>query len=148
MSGIEEVQKLREETGAGVMSCKKALDEAGGDMKKAAEILKKKGLEKADKKANRIVGAGIIDSYIHNNRVGVLLQLNCETDFVARSKPFIELSHNLTMQIAAMSPEDVEQLLSQAYIKDEKMTVEELIKGVIAIVGENIKVEKFSRFEL
>ncbi len=142
------MQKLRKDTGAGVMDCKKALEEAGGDFDKAKGIIKERGLIKAEKKSDRELKAGVIDSYIHNDRVGVLLQLSSETDFVARSEPFRELAHSLSMQVAAMSPENVEELLNQPYIKDEKQTIEELVKGVIAKLGENIKIEKFTRYEL
>jgi elongation factor Ts len=148
MSKAVEVQKLREMTGAGVMECKRALDEADGDLEKAAELIHKEGLSRAEKKAGREVNAGIIDSYLHNDRVGVLLRLSTETDFVARSKEFRELSHNICMQIAAMDPGNVEDLLEQPYIKDEEVTIEELVKGAIAKLGENIKVEEFTRYAL
>lgn len=143
-----DVQKLREMTGAGVMDCKKAIDEAGGDLDRAIAIINEKGLIKAAKKADRATGAGFLESYIHNNRVGVLLELRCETDFVARSEPFKELAHNLVMHIAAMNPASLEELMRQAYVKDEKITVENLIKGVIAKTGENIQIARFCRYEL
>lgn len=143
-----DVQKLREMTGAGVMESKKALEDAGGDFEKAVQLINERGLVKAEKKAGRATGAAILESYIHNNRVGVLLELRCETDFVVHSDPFKELAHNLVMHIAAMNPENVEVLLKQPYIKDEKMTVDALIKGVIAKVGENIQVARFCRYEL
>jgi elongation factor Ts len=148
MAQASEVQKLREMTGAGVMECKRALDEALGDLEKAVEIIHKHGLVKADKKAEREVNSGIIDSYIHNDRVGVLLQIHSETDFVARSDEFKKLSHSIAMQIAAMDPQTTEELFGQQYIKDESMTVEELIKSTIAKLGENIKIGRFIRYEL
>lgn len=148
MAQATEVQKLRETTGAGVMECKRALDEALGDLEKAAEIIHKQGLVKADKKAEREANSGIIDSYIHNDRVGVLLQIHSETDFVARSDEFKKLSHNIAMQIAAMDPQTIEELFEQKYIKDENITVEELIKSTIAKLGENIKIGRFIRYEL
>lgn len=144
----EKIQKLREMTGAGVIECKKVLEEAGGDLDKAILIIQERGLVKAEKKKERATGAGILDSYIHNERVGVLLELRCETDFVARSKEFKELAHNLAMQIAAMDPADIDDLLNQLYIKDESITIENLIKQMIAKLGENIKVERFCRYEL
>lgn len=142
------IQKLREETGAGVMDCKKALDEATGDMEKAKKILEVNGILKADKKASRATGAGVLEAYIHNNRVGVLLELRCETDFVGRSEPVKNLAHNLALHVAAMMPETTDALLKQLYVKDESKTVEEVIKGVVAIVGENLKVERFTRYQI
>ncbi len=130
------------------MECKKALSEADGDFTKAKEIIKERGLAKADSKSERVAGAGRIESYIHNDRVGVLLEIHSETDFVARSEPFIELAHNVAMQIAAMDPENVESLLAQEFIKDSKTTISELIKGTIAKLGENIQVVRFTRYEI
>lgn len=144
----EDVKKLRELTGAGVMDSKNALEDAGGDFDKAIQLIKERGLEKADKKAGRELKSGLVDAYIHNNRVGVLLTVSCETDFVARSDDFRGLVHNVAMQIAAMEPENIEELLKQQYIKDESLTIEELVKGVIAKLGENIKVEQFTRYEI
>jgi len=142
------IQKLREETGAGVMDCKRALDEAGGDFDLAKKLIEKKGLARAEKKANRATSAGLLEAYIHNGRVGVLLELNSETDFVARSEPVKNLAHNLALHIAAMSPETVEDFLKQPYVKDEDKTVEDIIKGTIAVVGENLKVAKFARYQI
>lgn len=135
-------------TNAGVMDCKKALADAGGDFDKAVAIIHERGLVKAEKKGERTTGAGLLHSYIHNERVGVLLELRCETDFVARNPIFKELAHNLVMHIAAMNPANEEGLLAQNYVKDESLTIEALIKSVIAQLGENIKVEKFCRYEL
>jgi len=143
-----DVQKLREATGAGVMECKRALTEASGDFDAAVRIINERGIVKAEKKANRATGAGLLESFIHNGRVGVLLELRSETDFVARSAPFKELAHELAMQIAAMAPEGIPELLAQPYIKDANMTAGSLIKNVVAKVGENIRVERFCRYEL
>ncbi|KKQ21587.1 translation elongation factor Ts [Candidatus Wolfebacteria bacterium RIFCSPLOWO2_01_FULL_38_11] len=143
-----EIQKLREITGAGVMECKKALEEAAGDFEKAKSIIYERGLTKAEKKSERATGSGLLHSYIHNGRVGVLLELRCETDFVARNPLFKELAHNLVMQIAAMNPQDINSLVAQNYVKDDSMAVEALIKTAIAKLGENIKVEKFCRYEI
>lgn len=143
-----DVKKLRDMTGAGVMKCKRALDESGGDFDKALQIIKELGVVSAGEKSERKTGAGILESYIHNGRVGVLLELRSETDFVARSKDFQELAHSLVMQIAAMAPNDVEELLGQLYIKDESTKVGDIVKQVIARVGENIKVERFCRYEI
>src|SRR3989344_787147 len=138
-----DVQKLRDITGSGFMDCKKALTDAGGDLDQAKKILQERGLKVAEKKATRSTGAGLLESYVHNSRVGVLLELRCETDFVAHSDPFKNLSRDLAMQIAAMNPENVDALLKQPFVKDPAMTVEDLIKGIIAKVGENTKVERF-----
>jgi len=148
MIKASDIQKLREETGAGVMDCKRALTEAGGNFDKAKELIKAQGLLKADKKSTRAVGSGIVTSYIHNDRVGVLLEIRCETDFVGNSDPFRELAKNISMQIAAMEPENVEELLKQPFIKDQGTLIVDLIKGVIAKVGENIVIERFARFEI
>jgi elongation factor Ts len=145
---LNDIQKLREITGAGVMECKKALEEANGDFDKAISIIHERGQVLAQKKKERTTGAGVLESYVHNERVGVLLELRCETDFVAKSKEFKELAHNLAMQIAAMAPTDVNDLLTQIYIKDEKLTIEELIKQTIAKFGENIQIERFCRYEI
>ena len=145
---VNNIQKLRELTGAGVMECKKALSDAGGDFDKAAALIQEQGLIKAEKKAARATGAGFLESYIHNSRVGVLMEIRCETDFAAHSEPVRALARELAMQIAAMDPENVPALLSESYIRDEKMTVEQLIKNTVAKVGENIQVARFCRYEL
>ena len=142
------IQKLREETGAGVMECKRALDEAAGDYNLAKALVEKQGLLTAAKKAERATGAGLLEAYVHNGRVGVLLELRSETDFVARSEPVKDLAHNLALHVAAMVPADVESLMQQPYVKDEAKTVEEAIKGVIAMVGENLKVARFTRYQI
>ncbi len=143
-----DVVRLREITSAGVMECKKALEDAGGDFDKAVVLIHERGITKAEKKGERETGAGLLESYIHNERVGVLLELRCETDFVARNPMFKELAHNLAMHIAAMNPADKEDLLKQNYVKDDSLTIESFIKSVIAKIGENIKVEKFCRYEI
>ena len=144
----EDVSKLREITGAGVMDCKRALDDAKGDFEAAKVLIMERGIVKAEKKADRATGAGILEAYVHNGRVGVMMDLRCETDFVVRSEPFRVLAKELVMQIAAMNPADVAALLGQPYIKDPALTVEQLIKNTIDKVGENMKVEKFCRYEL
>jgi elongation factor Ts len=144
----EDVQKLREITGAGVMDCKRALSESGGDFDKAIELIRERGLAKVEKRAGREAGAGLVHSYVHNGRIGVLVDLRAETDFVVRSDPFRDLAHELAMQIAAAAPQDIEELLKQPYIKDETRAVKDLVNEVIAKVGENIKVNKFYRIEI
>jgi elongation factor Ts len=143
----EAVQKLRDMTGAGVMDCRKALIEADGDVEKAKKIIAEKGLAKVEKRAGRETGAGLVQSYVHNGRIGALVVLNAETDFVVRSEPFQELAHNLAMHIAAAAPKDVEELLAQPYVRDESRTVKDLVNDVIAKVGENVTITQFSRME-
>ena len=141
----ESVQALREATGAGVMDCRKALVEAGGDLEAAKKIIQKKGLSKAEKRADRATGAGLVHAYVHNGRIGVLLELRAETDFVVRSEPFRELAHELAMQIAATGPADAAALLDEPYIKDESRAVKDVVNDVIAKTGENITIGKFFR---
>lgn len=148
MVNSSDIQKLREVTGAGVMDCKKAFDEARGDLDLAKRIIFERGLIKAEKKAERKTGAGLLETYVHNGRIGVLLELRCETDFVARSEPFLFLAHELAMQVAAIDATGAEDLLKQSYIKDESQTVEQLVKNTIAKTGENIRIERFCRYEL
>ncbi len=144
----EDVKKLRDMTGAGMMDAKRALEEADGDFEKATAIIREKGIAKADKKAERTTGAGGFTTYIHGERIAVLLELRCETDFVARNDEFKALGKEVALQIAAMDPSNVEELLSQAFIKDPNMTVENLVKGIIAKTGENIQIGRFCRYEL
>ena len=160
----EAIRELRERTGAGIMDVKRALEAAGGDPKQAELALREKGLTKAASKSDRSTAEGVVDSYIHGGgRVGALVELNCETDFVARTPEFVELAHNIAMQVAAMGalyvaiqdipegdigiPEEV-CLLEQSFIKDSSKTITDLILDVRARVGENIKVSRFTRFGL
>lgn len=145
---LNDIQRLREATGAGVMDCKRALDDTKGDFEAATDLIKERGLVKAEKKSQRSTSAGLLETYVHNGRVGVLLELRCETDFVARADAFRQLAHELVMQIAAMNPADIEALNEQLCIKDESMTIEDLVKKNIALLGENIRIEKFCRYEL
>ena len=158
------IKELRAQCGAGIMECRNTLLEAKGDMEKALEILKEKGQLKAAKKAERVTNQGLIEANVHTGgRIGAMIELNCESDFVARTNEFKELAHNLAMQVAAMCPqyvskEEVPQgddlevetacLLLQPYIRDPGRTVQDVIVEAIAKVGENIKVSRFSRFEL
>lgn len=164
------VKALREETDAGIMDCRRALADANGDMEKAKAILREKGLAAAGKKASRETKQGLIESYIHGGRIGALVEINCETDFVARTDQFRELAREIAMQVASMNPrflskddvtEDVRRdeqltdqqitgmsLLTQPYIRDNARTVEQLIADTIAKTGENIRVGRFARFEL
>ncbi len=144
----DDVKKLREITDAGVMDCQRALKEAGGDFDKAIALIHERGEVIFQKRKERSTGAGVLKSYVHNGRVGVLLDIRCETDFVGRGEDFQNLANEVTMQITAMAPENVEELLKQPYVKDESITVEELVKRVIAKTGENMKVERFCRYEI
>lgn len=144
----DNIKKLREVTGAGVMECKRAFDDAKGDFDAAVRLIHERGLTKVEKRAGRTAGAGLVLSYVHNERIGVLLDVRAETDFVVRSEPFRELAHNLVMQIAATAPENVDELLKQPYVRDESKTVRDIVNDVIARVGENVKINQFSRMEL
>ncbi|MDP4000111.1 MAG: translation elongation factor Ts [bacterium] len=144
-----DVQRLRAATGAGIMDAKRSLEEADGDVDKAKDLLKERGLTKAAKKADRETAEGVVHSYIHGDgKIGVLLELLCETDFVAKNDDFRNLAQEISMQIAAGDPKDVKELLAQPYIKDEKQTVEQLLQAAIAKLGENIKVTRFARYAL
>jgi elongation factor Ts len=190
----EQIKKLRELTGAGVLEAKKVLDEHQGNFDQALDILKARGIARADKKAERVARSGLIETYVHGaGRVGVMLEVNCETDFVARTPDFQALAHNLALQVAAQNPKYVSRsdipaaaldeiketfvketraegkpdamidrivegklnkhlkqlcLLDQPYIKDDSASIQDLVKSVIAIVGENIVVRRFARYEL
>ena len=143
------IKQLRDSTGLSFNEIKKSLDETGGDMDKALELLKSQGSLIAGKKASRQVKEGIVDTYVHVTRkLGCILELLCETDFVARNEEFRSLAHELSMHIAAMKPANNEELLSQLYIKNPTQTVRDLIEQAIAKLGENIQVGKFEVFEV
>lgn len=160
----ETVKELRDKCGAGVMDCRNALIESEGNIDKAFEALQAKGFQKAAKKAERATGQGLVEAYVHTGgRVGAIIELNCETDFVARTDEFKELAHDIAMQVAAMCPlylsendrpTDCEAeaesacLLSQPFIKDPSKSINDLITEVIARTGENIRLKRFARFEL
>ena len=149
MADIEQIKKLREESQASIADCRKALEESEGDYKRALVWLKKRGAEIAEKKAERETSQGVVEAYVHGNgKIGVIVALLCETDFVARTDEFKKLAHEIAMQISAMNPKDVKTLLTQEYIRDSKLTIDDLIKEAIGKIGENIKVREFSRIEL
>lgn len=146
---VAKIKQLREKTGAGISECREALDKSGDDLVKAEAYLLKLGISKATKKADRETAQGLVESYIHGGgKIGVLVEVDCETDFVARTEDFKNLAHELAMQISAMSPKNTAELLKQPYIRDPNLTVTDLIKSVIAKLGENIKVKRFSRLAL
>ncbi len=149
MISMDQIKEFRQKTGFSIMGCKKALEDVQGDEKKALKILEAKGAEKALKKSAREAKQGLIETYIHNNgKVGVLLELNCETDFVARNEEFKVLAHDIAMHIAAMNPKDKKELKEQPFIKDPEKTVNDLVKELIAKLGENIKIGKFTRLAI
>lgn len=146
---LQLLKKLRLETSASIADCRRALEESDGDYKKALEWIKKRATEIASKKADRKTGEGIIESYIHQGgTVGVLVELLCETDFVAKTDEFKHLAKEIGMQIAAMNPKNVESLLVQEYIRDSSQTIENVIKSAIGKLGENISIKRFTRFEI
>lgn len=143
---VDDIKKLREATGVGVMDARRALEESSGDLTKARAWLSQHAVAKAAKKAERETGEGFIASYVHQNgKIAVLAKLGCETDFVARTKDFQQLGKELAMQIASMNPKDVGELLSQEWIRDPKKTIKNLLEEHVAKVGENIKILEFSR---
>jgi elongation factor Ts len=145
----KEVQRLRTETNAGVMDCKRALEDAQGDFEKAKGLLKERGLASVAKKSGREAKEGTVASYIHaNGRVGAIVEIASETDFVARSDEFQKLAQEVAMQIAAMAPADLDTLLDQAYIRDTSKTIKDLVTTLAASVGENVSVRRFQRFAL
>jgi len=149
MSNLDQIKKLRSQTKAGVMACRQALSESDGDLKKAAAWLRQKGAVSAKKRVGRETKAGLVEAYIHNGgQVVGLVELNCETDFVARNEEFKKLAHELAMQVAAMNPVNARALLRQAYIREPQLKVNDLIKEVIAKIGENIVVGRIARFEV
>ena len=167
MVTMDEIKKLRAKTGAGIMDAKRALEEAqrmarGPStslrvnkwpmvkiVRKAEELLKKQGLAKAAKKSDRTTKAGLIYSYVHHDgKSGAMVELGCETDFVAKTPEFTQLAQELAMQVCSMDPKDVKSFLKQEYIRDPGKTVEELISETISRTGENIKLERFTRFGL
>lgn len=146
---VNQVKQLREVTGAAVMDCCRALKECQGNLKEAQKWLVKKGIAKAEAKKERETKTGLVASYVHaTGRVGALVALACETDFVARTEEFAKLAHELCLQVASMKPKNVKTLLAQEYIRDPKMTIEGLVKQTIGKLGENIKILEFERIEV
>lgn len=146
---MEKIKKIREKTGAGVVDIKKALEEAEGDEKKALEILRNKGLEKADKKGDRETKEGTIGFYVHTTgKIASWIKVYCETDFVAKNEEFRQLAKDLAMQVAAMPLAKKEDFLKQPFIKSQETTVEDYVKEKIAKIGENIQVGEFGKVEL
>lgn len=146
---MNEIKKLREETGARIMDCKKALEAAEGDMKKAKALVEEKGLARAEKTADRETKEGFIASYVHSNGlIGALVEIQCETDFVAANDEFRTMARDVAMQVVAMNPENVEELLAQDFIKDPSKNIELLIKSVSGKIGERMVLTRFVRYEV
>ena len=146
---VEKVKHLRESTGLSFNEIKKALDEAGGDETKAVEILRVRGVKMAEKKSSREVKEGIVASYVHaNKKLGSMVEVLCETDFVAKNADFQELAKEIAMHIAAMKPGDVLGLLEQPYVKNPDMTVKDFINSYVAKLGENIQIGRFELFQI
>jgi elongation factor Ts len=161
---VEQIRDLRNQTGAGVMDCKQALEASDGDLEKAAEALRAKGFAQAARRSDRITNQGLVEAYVHTGgRVAAMVELGCETDFVARTPEFKDLAHDIAMQVAAMAPayldeDDIEEgderppaqvsLLRQPFIKDNSSSVAEVVQELAAKMGENVKVLRFSRLAL
>lgn len=168
---MEEIKVLREKTSCGVIDCKKALEEARGDMAQAETLLRKRGLELAAKKSDRVAKEGRIETYVHaGNKMVAVVEINCETDFVARGDDFIKFGKDVAMQIAAMNPKFISEknvpaeilaaapdknqflkeqcLMNQPFVKDPKITIQDLLNGLIAKLGENIFVGRFVRYKV
>lgn len=143
-----DIAELREMTQMGLMDVKKALDEAAGDKKKALELLKERGASIMEKKAGRHAADGVIEAYVHGGRIGVLLEVNCETDFVSRGDAFREFAHDVALHIASAAPAHVAELLEQEFIKDTSKTVGELLSEVTGKIGEKIVITRFERYVL
>jgi len=149
MSDLSKVKDLRTRTGVSFSEVKKALDEADGDVARAMEVLKAHGVAVAAKKSSREVKEGVVDAYIHaTKKLGALVEVLCETDFVARNVEFQKLAHELAMQVAATKPGTLEDLLSQPFIKDQDITVKDFINQYVAKLGENIQIGRFEIFEI
>ena len=161
---VDSIRALREKTGAGIMDCKRALETAKGDLDRAEDILREQGIASATGKAARATNQGLVESYIHSGgRVGAMIEVNCETDFVARTPEFKLLAHDLAMQVAAMSPEYVDGedvpegedldpqeacLMQQPFIKDPTISVQDLVRQSVGALGENVRIRRFTRFSL
>lgn len=149
MVTIDQIKKIREATGAPVMECKKALEQTRGDSKKATGLLEKWGVARVMKKAGRETPQGQVFSYIHYGaKVGAMVEILCETDFVAKNQEFQKLGHEITMQVASMNPKNKKELLDQEYIRDPKIKIKDLVNQAIAKLGENIVIKRFKRFEV
>ena len=148
MITASQVKDLREKTGAGMMDCKKVLTETDGDMEKAIELLRERGIAKAAKKSGRVAAEGLVEAYVsEDGKVGAVVEVNAETDFVAKNEEFKTFVANVAKQVAEKNPKDVEELLAQDSIEEPGKTVNEVLVGKIATIGENMNIRRFARFE-
>lgn len=163
LASTDDIKRLRDETGAGIMDCRRALEEAGGSIEQARDILRKRGEAMLIKKAGREANQGLIETYVHGGRIGAIVEVNCETDFVARTDDFKKLAREVAMQVASMSPKyisadevpeaerddpEATALLTQPYIRDNSKTIRDLLSEAAAKLGENIRIRRFTRYEL
>lgn len=145
----EQIKELRDATGVSVMQCKRALEESNGDMDAAREALKVIAAAQAEKKADRELGGGIVTSYIHSNKkMGVLVAINCETDFVAQNEEFVSAANQIAMHIGAMQPADVSELLDQPFIMNPEVTIKQVVEGLTQKTGERVEIGRFVRYEI
>lgn len=145
---LDVLKQLREETGFGIMDIKRALEDANGDVAKARDILKEKSAMVVAKKADRATKQGLIETYTHLGRIGAMVEVNCETDFVARNDDFKIFVHDLVLHVASMNPVDMDELLSQPFFNDESMTVRQRLDQLVGKIGENIQIKRIARFAL
>ena len=147
MITAQQVKELREKTGAGMMDCKKVLTETDGDMEKATELLRERGITKAAKKSSRVAAEGLVDSYVsEDGKLGAIVEVNAETDFVAQNAEFKQFVKDVVKQAALNNPKDVEELLAEQSIAEEGKTVQEALTNKIATIGENMTIRRFARF--
>jgi elongation factor Ts len=145
---LDLLKKLRQDSSAGVADCRQALEDVNGDYAKAKKLLIERGMEKAAKKEGKETSQGVVESYVHSGKIGVLVEVRCETDFVARTDEFKNLAHEIALQVASMNPKSVEELLKTDYIRDTSVTIAQLVKQTVAKVGENITIAQFTRMIL
>lgn len=145
---VQDIAELREQTGMGLSDIKKALEEANGDRSKAMTLLKERGAHIMSKKSDRTAGEGVIEVYSHGGRTGVILEVNCETDFVARSESFKEFAHDVALQIVSMNPADIDELMEQSFVKDSKLTMADYLRDTTSKMGEKIVIARFTRYVL
>ena len=149
MITAQQIKELRDKTGVSVSACKRALEEAGGDMEKALAVLQRESAKSAENKADRTLGSGVIEAYVHNNKkVGVILELKSESDFVSGNEEFRTLAKDAAMHIAASSPSDLDELMGQPYIKNPAVTVKELLNQAVQKFGEKIEISRFVKYNL
>ena len=149
MITAQQIKELRDKTGVSVFACKRALEEAGGDMEKSLAVLQRESAKSAEKKADRALGSGVIEAYVHNNKkVGVILELKSESDFVSGNEEFRTLAKDAAMHIAASSPSSLDELMGQPYIKNPAVTVKELLNQAVQKFGEKIEISRFAKYNL